>query len=161
MSFDEVTKRVTPDNREGRLQIFKEGPAKVFFWSDAKSGERDEPIYTLPQLAVFEKVKQVSSRIYLLRYSGSNRRSFFWIQEDPSKDESICKRVNELINEELFAETPDPSEPMEGVESVGEGSVGQESQSEAAKDAQELSRFVAMLSGITQPTEKSKSYIYH
>lgn len=155
MIYDATTKKVKADNREGKVRVFKEGPAKIIVWSDYRTGKVDEGLYTFPLMAAFEKVKQSSGRIYILRYFGSDRRFFFWMQEDPSKDEDICKRVNELINEQVDAESADVSEPMEGVESAAE----EVKTSQAARDAQAISRLAEILAGRRAPKEKSMSRV--
>lgn len=151
MLFDLETKKVTPDPSMGKVQVFKEDEATVFKWINIKTGQADDDLYTFPQQAVFEKVKNSKARIYLLRYLDSDRRHFYWLQEqDPSKDEALCKRVNDAINvpiqaeEEVKAPVPQVSQP-----------VGAPTQ--AALDARALSQFMQMLAGQRQAIEESTS----
>jgi len=153
MLYDLDTKRVKPDASMGKVQLFKEDEAKVFRWTNTKTGQADDELYTFPQQAVFEKLKNSTERIYLLRYLGSNRRHFFWMQEqDPSKDQAICKQVNDAINEPLQSEEESvPAAPVAPQPAQPTGA-----QSQAALDVRTFTQLMQMLSGQRAPMEESK-----
>ncbi len=167
MVFDAVTKRVKPDSRLGKVQILREGPAKVFQWLDRETGQADEGVYLFAQQAIFEKIKQSSARVYVLRYFGSDQRYFFWLQEDdPSKDEELCRKINDLINEQE-AERPVDEEgagevdmnngqqEIESEEAPAAAMPGASGNDQAARDAQTISALIQMLAGKAQKREKS------
>ena len=170
MVFDSATKKVKPDPRHGKMQIIREDPAKVFRWSDRETGEADEDMYFFAKQGIFEKVKQSLGRIYILRYYGSDQRHFFWMQEDDtSKDEAICKQVNDLINEEIPEPADDPSEPMEVMDPASDSAPvapnptteqpiqpSSSASAQATRDAQAIATLMQMLAGGMAPRDRSK-----
>ena len=48
----------------------------------------------------FEKVKQTQDRVYVLQFQSSDRRMFYWMQEDSKdKDEELCKKLHNVLND--------------------------------------------------------------
>jgi 26S proteasome regulatory subunit N13 len=63
-----------------------------------------------PGDAKFEKVKQSNDRVYLLEFSASNQRHFYWMQEKEEEgDAERCKKINNIIND-----ISDSDKPAEG-----------------------------------------------
>jgi hypothetical protein len=47
----------------------------------------------------FEKVKQSKDRVYLLEFATTQRRLFFWMQdEDTEKDAENAKKIHNTLN---------------------------------------------------------------
>merc|ERR1719186_1593826 len=65
--------------------------------------------------------KNVVGRVCYLHFKSNDRRLFFWMQETKAeKDEEICKKVNELIN--------NPPQPGSGLSSTkSDGPTGRDS----------------------------------
>ena len=55
---------------------------------DADTKSMIESFYVFPGDAKFEKVKQSKDRVYLLEFSSTHQRYFYWMQEsDKEKDQ--------------------------------------------------------------------------
>jgi len=97
MTFD--GKRVKPDRRKGLLKIVNEGQIKKLQWCDADTKTPIDNLYLMPGEAKFEKVKQSNDRVYLLEFTHTSQRFFYWMQEeDSTKDKELADKVNNLIN---------------------------------------------------------------
>ncbi|KAI0372195.1 adhesion regulating molecule [Pilatotrama ljubarskyi] len=70
-----------------------------FIWKNRSTNEIDEDLILFPGDATFAKVEQSAwGRTYVLKFSSSNQRHFFWMQDaDPSRDEEFVGNVNRLL----------------------------------------------------------------
>lgn len=114
MNYDSATKKVTPDTRQGRVRVYLNNDGeKHFEWRD-EAGNLENDIYVFEFDAKFSRLK--SGRVFLLHFESYDEKYFFWMQEpDASKDDEICKKVNDLINftgepEGMETEPPIPAQ---------------------------------------------------
>ncbi|KAI8969614.1 proteasome complex subunit Rpn13 ubiquitin receptor-domain-containing protein [Trametes punicea] len=70
-----------------------------FIWKNRSTSEIEEDLILFPGDATFAKVEQSAwGRTYVLKFSSSNQRHFFWMQDaDPSRDEEFVGNVNRLL----------------------------------------------------------------
>ncbi|OSD07188.1 adhesion regulating molecule [Trametes coccinea BRFM310] len=70
-----------------------------FIWKNRSTNEIEEDLILFPGDATFAKVEQSSwGRTYVLKFSSSNQRHFFWMQDaDSSRDEEFVGNVNRLL----------------------------------------------------------------
>ncbi|KAF8225873.1 adhesion regulating molecule [Tricholoma matsutake] len=70
-----------------------------FMWKNRTTNEVEEDLILFPSDAIFSKVTQSSSgRVYVLKFSSSNQRHFFWMQDASSdRDEEFVINVNGLL----------------------------------------------------------------
>eukprot|EP00123_Amoebidium_parasiticum_P015521 comp23013_c1_seq1/m.36718 comp23013_c1_seq1/g.36718 ORF comp23013_c1_seq1/g.36718 comp23013_c1_seq1/m.36718 type:complete len:321 (-) comp23013_c1_seq1:80-1042(-) len=102
-------KMVTPDVRKGLVYLVVRDGLLHFCWKDRKSGKEEEALIIFPSDAEFKKVKQTNQRVYLLSFSGTSRKYFFWMQEPKDeKDLEIVRKVNYLINNPPSSNSGDP-----------------------------------------------------
>lgn len=72
-----------------------------------------EEFYCFPGMTFFDKVRKTNGgRIFYLLID-FDCKEFFWMQEpDASKDDTICKQVNDIINfDETAQPAPTPNQP--------------------------------------------------
>eukprot|EP00732_Lithocolla_globosa_P001887 Lithocolla_globosa_v1_NODE_1074_length_2895_cov_15.340845.p2 type:complete len:369 gc:universal NODE_1074_length_2895_cov_15.340845:1694-2800(+) len=134
---------VKPDKRKG-LVYMEQGDDSLmhFCWKDRTTGAVEEDLILFPVDAEFKHVPQCKTgRVYLLKFSSTDRKLFFWLQEPKdTKDEENCQKVNNLINN---PPTPGSSaDPLEGLggginreqlmQWLAQGAAGQGSPSPAA-----------------------------
>lgn len=94
-------KMVTPDRRKGLIRIVEERATgmKQFQWCDPDTKNAIDSHYIFPDESKFEKVKQSKDRVYLLEMKQTQKRYFYWMQEDePEKDAERCKSVHNTLN---------------------------------------------------------------
>ncbi|KAH8367719.1 hypothetical protein KR084_001937 [Drosophila pseudotakahashii] len=94
-------KMVEPDERKGLLFVRRSpGDNQVHIhWMDRRSGAVELDIVATPGDLEFRRIDQCKTgRVYVLKYTRSTQRYFFWMQEPQAqKDADFCQRVNELI----------------------------------------------------------------
>lgn len=96
-----VGKMVHPDTRKGLVYVYQAEDGLIHFcWKDRTTGKVEDDLIIFPDDCEFKKVDQCKTgRVYLLRFSSSSRRLFFWMQETKTdKDDEWCRRINEIIN---------------------------------------------------------------
>ncbi len=98
MNYD--GKMVKPDRRKGIIRITKDNSGMaVFQFLDADTKNKIESFYVFPGDAKFEKVKQSKDRVYLLEFSSTMQRHFYWMQEeDKEKDAENALKTHNVIN---------------------------------------------------------------
>jgi len=107
-------KMVHPDKRKGQVYVYQSEDSLMHFcWKDRTKGTVEDDLIIFPDDIKFSRVSQCTTgRVYLLRFSSSNRKFFFWMQEPKSdKDDEYCKKVNEVLNN---PPTPDASRAGSG-----------------------------------------------
>jgi 26S proteasome regulatory subunit N13 len=110
------SKWVYPDKRKG-LVILKQSPEDGllhFVWKDRTTGVVERDLIVFPGDVVFKRVKECTTgRVYVLEFHSSKQKFFFWMQEaKDDKDNEICEKVNQYIN------NPPPPQPG-GSEEMG------------------------------------------
>lgn len=114
--------RVTADPRKGVVQVSTspEGILQLQHRERASGNLIDEALL-FEGSATFERVPQCTTgRVYVLKFVGSSRRMFFWIQEpSEAKDAENCAKLNELM-----ANPPPPGARPGATGARGSGSPG-------------------------------------
>ncbi|KAJ6742086.1 ADHESION REGULATING MOLECULE 1 110 KDA CELL MEMBRANE GLYCOPROTEIN [Salix viminalis] len=126
MVFD--GKKVVPDLRKGLVRIGRGEEGLLHFqWLDRNLNAVEDDQIIFPEEAVFEKVNQVSGRVYILKFNTDDRKFFFWMQEPKAEEDSqLCSSVNYYINlalEFLDEEEPDADAPLQVSEGMLEDNV--------------------------------------
>ncbi|KAI4381149.1 hypothetical protein MLD38_007256 [Melastoma candidum] len=115
-------KRVIPDARKGLVRISRGQEGLTHFqWLDRSLDLVEDDQIVLPNEAVFEKVDQTSGRVYILKFSGDDRKFFFWMQEPNAEgDAQLCSSVNYFLNQPfVFQEVePDTSASLQASENT-------------------------------------------
>jgi len=115
-------KMVHPDKRKGQVYVYQSEDSLMHFcWKDRTKGTVEDDLIIFPDDIEFKRVAQCTTgRVYLLRFSSSNRKFFFWMQEPKSdKDEELSKKVNEVLNN-----PPTPGSSRAGSGAGGAGGFG-------------------------------------
>uniref|UniRef100_A0A2K1ZYM9 Pru domain-containing protein n=1 Tax=Populus trichocarpa TaxID=3694 RepID=A0A2K1ZYM9_POPTR len=126
MVFD--GKKVVPDLRKGLVRVGRGEEGLLHFqWLDRNLNAVEDDQIIFPEEAVFEKVNQVSGRVYILKFNTDDRKLFFWMQEPKAEEDSqLCSSVNYYINlplEFLDEEEPDAAAPLQVSEDMLEDNV--------------------------------------
>ncbi|KQS29735.1 proteasomal ubiquitin receptor ADRM1 homolog [Drosophila erecta] len=94
-------KMVEPDERKGLLFVRRSaGDNQVHIhWMDRRSGAIELDIVATPGVIEFRRIDQCKTgRVYVLKYTRSPQRYFFWMQEPQADGDALfCQRVNDLI----------------------------------------------------------------
>ncbi|KAI0712137.1 proteasome complex subunit Rpn13 ubiquitin receptor-domain-containing protein [Earliella scabrosa] len=94
------TNFVDPDPTKGAILLQNgEDGLLHFIWKNRSNNEVEEDLILFPGDATFVKVEQSAwGRTYVLKFSSSNQRHFFWMQDaDGSRDEEFVGNVNRLL----------------------------------------------------------------
>ncbi|KAJ7696057.1 proteasome complex subunit Rpn13 ubiquitin receptor-domain-containing protein [Mycena rosella] len=71
-----------------------------FTWKNRTSGVVDEDLILFPSDASFVKVPHPTGRVYVLKFSSSNQRHFFWLQDaSTARDEEFVANINRLLED--------------------------------------------------------------
>ncbi|EMD39835.1 hypothetical protein CERSUDRAFT_112101 [Gelatoporia subvermispora B] len=111
----ENTNWVDADPRKGAILLQSGDDGLLHFvWKNRSTNEVEEDLILFPTDATFEKVQQSAwGRMYVLKFSSSNQRHFFWMQDaDASRDRDFVDNVNRLLadpDEDLVWSTAQPS----------------------------------------------------
>ncbi|XP_034552291.1 proteasomal ubiquitin receptor ADRM1-like isoform X2 [Notolabrus celidotus] len=92
---------VTPDKRKGQVYIQQTDDSLIHFcWKDRTTGNVDDDLIIFPDDCEFKRVNQCTTgRVYVLKFKAGSKRLFFWMQEPKTdKDEEVCRKVNEYLN---------------------------------------------------------------
>ncbi|KAJ7644041.1 adhesion regulating molecule [Roridomyces roridus] len=97
----EASNIVEPSPTKGAI-ILTSGEDGLFHftWKNRTTGVVDEDLILFPSDASFVKVPQSSGRMYVLKFSSSNQRHFFWMQDASSaRDEEFVNNINLLLQD--------------------------------------------------------------
>lgn len=101
MNLDATTKMVSPDKRKGQLAVTQSDDQLIHLqWKDRGTGTVEDDLIIFPDDVEFKPVPACTTgRVFVLKFKTSNKRMFFWMQEPKAdKDEELCKKVNENLN---------------------------------------------------------------
>ncbi|KAF5338990.1 hypothetical protein D9611_008759 [Ephemerocybe angulata] len=77
-----------------------------FIWKNRETDVSEEDLIIFPTDATFTKVDQSNGRVYVLKFSSSNQRHFFWMQDASSaRDDEFANNVNGVLQ--------DPEHPLQ------------------------------------------------
>ncbi|CAA9990468.1 26S proteasome regulatory subunit RPN13, putative [Plasmodium knowlesi strain H] len=96
-------KTVKPDNRKGKLVLYKICDNLYNFqWINRENNKVEDNLILTKSISL-ERVEQCKTgRVYLLRNKLRGEVSFYWMQDyDDSKDEVFVKKFNSIIANEL------------------------------------------------------------
>jgi len=98
----EGTNFVDPSPTKGAI-ILQNGEDGLlhFMWKNRTTNNVEEDLILFPMDATFQKVEQSAwGRTYVLKFSSSNQRHFFWMQDaDASRDAEFAGNVNRLLTD--------------------------------------------------------------
>jgi len=101
MTLNTTTKMVSPDKRKGLVSVYQSDDQLMHLtWKDRGTGTLEDDLIIFPDDCEFLAVSACTTgRVFVLKFKTSNKRMFFWMQEPKSdKDEEICKKVNDSLN---------------------------------------------------------------
>ncbi|KAI0050379.1 adhesion regulating molecule [Auriscalpium vulgare] len=96
----EGTNTVEPSPVKGAIVIERgEDDLLHLLWKNRETEETDEDLIVFPEDASFVRVEQATGgRIYVLKFTSSEQRHFFWLQDASSeRDEEFVLHVNNLL----------------------------------------------------------------
>ncbi|KAJ4001737.1 proteasome complex subunit Rpn13 ubiquitin receptor-domain-containing protein [Lentinula boryana] len=94
----EGTNFVDPSPTKGAILLRKEDDLLHLIWKNRATDEVEEDLILFPSDATFSKVSQASGRVYVLKFSSSDQRHFFWMQDASSaRDEEFVNNVNGFL----------------------------------------------------------------
>ncbi|KAM0751856.1 adhesion regulating molecule [Meredithblackwellia eburnea MCA 4105] len=92
------TNWVDPNPNRGLVYLQEEDDLLHFYYKDLVTGAIDDLII-FPGDATFSLAQP---RVHVLKFNSSSDRHFFWLQDvEPTRDEEIARRVNELFGAEV------------------------------------------------------------
>eukprot|EP01137_Pigoraptor_chileana_P034031 Opistho-2@25946 len=91
---------VRPDTRKGLVYVHQGDDTLMHFcWKDRTTNTVEDDLIMFPESIEFEKINKSNGRVYILRFRGSDKKMFFWMQSKKAdKDEENCRKVNFVIN---------------------------------------------------------------
>mmetsp|Transcript_105792 Transcript_105792/g.183913 ORF Transcript_105792/g.183913 Transcript_105792/m.183913 type:complete len:309 (-) Transcript_105792:79-1005(-) len=105
---------VTPDKRKGKIVLMtaEEEQLMHFQWYDREKNELAIDLIVIND-AYLEKIEKCTTgRVYLLRFTSSDKKLFFWMQEPKNeKDEEFIKTFNETIGAKIPEKGAAPAAP--------------------------------------------------
>ena len=100
---------VTADKRKGKILLYTSEDDQLthFQWMDRDKNEVVTDLIVINDAYMERIQKCTTGRVYILRFTSSDKKMFFWMQEpSEEKDEDNIKKFNEAIG----ATIPDKSE---------------------------------------------------
>ncbi|KAE9404004.1 adhesion regulating molecule [Gymnopus androsaceus JB14] len=93
----ESTNFVDPDPTKGAIILKKEDDLLHFIWKNRSTGDIEEDLILFPGDATFSKIPS-AGRVYVLKFSSSAQRHFFWLQDASSaRDEEFVNNINGFL----------------------------------------------------------------
>jgi len=112
--------KVVADKRKGIFYIHRERESMLTHvcWKDRNTGRVEDDLIVFPDDCKWTRVTQCTTgRVYLLRFTSSSKKLFFWMQEPKdTKDEEYTDKVNKILN--------DPDDPSLSSGTAGGGAGG-------------------------------------
>ncbi|KAJ7147534.1 adhesion regulating molecule [Mycena crocata] len=93
---------VEPSPVKGAIILTASGEDGLFHftWKNRTTGVVDEDLIIFPSDASFVKVPQSGGRMYVLKFSSSDSRHFFWLQDaSTARDEEFVANINRLLED--------------------------------------------------------------
>ncbi|GAW05783.1 adhesion regulating molecule [Lentinula edodes] len=117
----EGTNFVDPSPAKGAILLRREDDLLHLMWKNRTSNEVEEDLILFPSDATFLKVSQAPGRVYVLKFSSSNQRHFFWMQDASSvRDEEFVNNVNGfLMDPDYEASWGSSSQPSTSTSTAG------------------------------------------
>ncbi|KAG5648281.1 hypothetical protein DXG03_004851 [Asterophora parasitica] len=118
------TNFVDPSPEKGAISLTNGDDGLLHFtWKNRTNGQVEEDLILFPSDASFVKVSQATSgRVYVLKFSSSDQRHFFWLQDASSaRDEEFVNNVNGLLDDPEYTlewGTPQASTSAQGSSST-------------------------------------------
>ncbi|KAN0123477.1 adhesion regulating molecule [Russula decolorans] len=139
------TNTVEPSAAKGAIVIERgEDEELHFMWKNRETEETEENLILFPPDASFVSVPQASGRVYVLKFSSSDQRHFFWMQDASSeRDEEFAFHVNRLLQIPGYIPVWDVADNLSASQTPG-----------ASTSAQ-----VAAPAGAGQPTPEQLSHL--
>lgn len=117
-------KKVTADKRKGKVLLFTSEDEQLthFQWIDREKNEIGLDLIVIND-AYFERIEKVKDgRVYLLRFTSSDKKLFFWMQEPKTEgDEEIMKKFNESVGANIPEKKSGGAAASAGGHSTGPG----------------------------------------
>jgi len=107
-------KMLKPENRKGLIYLYRSDDSLIHFcWKDRTTHAVIEDLIVFAGDAIFKKVSKTSQRVYMLEFTTSERKLFFWMQEakDTQDRENVCK-----VNHILCHGPQEGDDPFEGMQ---------------------------------------------
>jgi len=105
---------VTADKRKGKIVLYTSEDEQLthFQWMDRDKNETVNDLIVIND-AYFERVvKCTTGRVYILRFTSSDKKLFFWMQEPKEDgDAELIKKFNEAIGATIPEKKPKESVP--------------------------------------------------
>ncbi|KAF5360659.1 hypothetical protein D9756_004757 [Leucocoprinus leucothites] len=97
----EGSNTIEPSPTKGAILLINGDDGLLHFqWKNRESGNVEEDLILFPSDASFAKVTQSPGRVYVLKFSSSNRRDFFWLQDASSaRDDEFVRNLNGLLED--------------------------------------------------------------
>ncbi|CAO3598070.1 unnamed protein product [Absidia cylindrospora] len=147
--------KLKPDLRKGMIYM-DQGDDQLmrFYWKERKSNSvPEDDLIIFPDEAELLPVPECTTgRVIVLKYKTSSQRLFYWMQKrDDDMDDSVIKRVNQLINDpssvlddsQMDMDSSDHSIEMELMQrlmgSAGQGNLTEENLLELFQQADQMS----------------------
>jgi len=100
----EGTNSVEPSPTKGAIYLTNGDDGLLhFIWMNRTTNTIEEDLILFPFDPSFVKVAQTAGRVYVLKFSSSNQRHFFWMQDASSaRDAAFTENVNGLLQDPDF-----------------------------------------------------------
>lgn len=108
---------VTPDKRKGKILLYtsEEDQLTHFQWLDRDKNEVVTDLIVINDAYLERIQKCTSGRAYILRFTSSDKKMFFWMQEPSTdKDEENVKKFNEAVGATIPEKPATPAAPAAG-----------------------------------------------